>query len=123
MTIPYVTELFGGAVQVFAPEFYSEFETDPTFTPTFTVQVDLRELLPSLADVPLGNHTLTAILLGGLTAEEQASIGIDSETSHTVVYAATEAALDPVLLQIQALVDHYELGYNARPLYVRGGYA
>jgi hypothetical protein len=122
MTIPYVTELFGGAVQVFAPEFYSEFETDPTFT----VQVDLRDLLPSLADVPLGNHTLTAILLGGLTAEEQASIAIDTETSHTVVYAATEAALDPVLLQIQVLVDIYEGDYTARPArphYVRGGYA
>lgn len=118
----HVTQLYGGAAQIFAPEFYSEFES----VPSYTLQVDLRALLPSLAGVPDGNHTLTAILLGGLTAAEQFDIAVDSETSHTVIYAPDLGALSPVLAQIEALVAHYEGGpfaQPARPQYVRGGAA
>jgi hypothetical protein len=101
---PHVKEVLGGAGHIFAPEFYAEFDE----TPSYTLQVDLRLVLPSLADVPLGNHTLTAILLGGLTAEEQEPLAIDSESSHTVVLAASEADLAPVLAQIETLILEYE---------------
>ena len=112
-------EVLGGAGQIFWPEFYDE----PRH---YTLQVDLRELLPTLGDVPYGNHTLTAILLGGLSDAERLNIAVDTESSHTVILAPDLEALAPVLAQIEALVVHYEgtpFDRAARPKYVRGGAA